>query len=172
MLMKIKNLNIRYFPMSLLFLGMTVFRAQQMSLTVSGNNWTPSVPIITEAGNNYTGAYASPTNQILLSVSIPLALGSGRISVQYESNPTWNNALILRTRRTGNGTTTCVLCTISGGTAYQNITLTSAELFRVQAVVALAAYSNIPIQLELTGVSVTIPAAVYQSRVVFTIGAL
>jgi len=36
----------------------------------------------------------------------------------------------------------------------------------------LASYTNIPVQLELTGVSVIIPAATYSSRIVFTISAL
>ncbi|MDQ1097887.1 MULTISPECIES: hypothetical protein [Chryseobacterium] len=170
-LKKERNTTMHFFSM-LLLLGIHMINAQQMTIAVSGNNWAPAIPAITEAGNNYSGTYESAANQILLSVSVPLLLGSGKVSVHYEANPTWNNSLILRTRRTGDGTTTCVLCTISGGTTYQNITLTSTELFRVQAVLSLASYSNIPIQLELAGVSVTIPAATYQGRVVFTIGAL
>lgn len=146
--------------------------SQTRTLGVSGSNWTVSVPSITEAGSNYSGTYESASNQILLAVSVPLLLGNGRVSVRYTANPLWNSSLVLNARRTGNGTTGCVGCTISGGTTYQAITLTDVELFRIQAVLAIASYTNIPVQLQLTGVSVTIPAANYNSTVVFTISSI
>lgn len=142
------------------------------TLTVGGNNWTPTIPPITEAGTDYAGTYESATNQILLNASVPLLLGNAKVSVRYQANPLWNTAMTLNIRRTGNGTTVCVLCTITGGTTYQALTLVDVELFRIGAVLALANYNNIPIQLQLTGVSVTIPTATYNSRVVFTIGPL
>lgn len=147
------------------------YKAQRV-LTVGGTNWTVSVPSITEAGTNYSGTYESAANQILLGASVPVLLGNGKVSVHYEANPTWNNNLVLYARRTGNGTTGCAGCTISGGTTYTIIPLTDVELFRITAVLALASYNNIPIQLQLTGVSVTIPAATYNSRIVFTISAI
>jgi hypothetical protein len=125
------------------------------------------IPPITGAGSNYAGTYESATNQILLKVDIPLLLSSGKVS-----NPTWNSNLILSTKRTGNGSTVCLVCTMTGGTAYQTVTLTDIELFRLSALAAVISYSNIPIQLQLSGVSVTIPAATYNSRVLFTISAL
>ncbi|KAA0129081.1 hypothetical protein FY557_05815 [Chryseobacterium sp. SN22] len=145
----------------------------QRTLTVSGTNWVVSIPALTEAGNNYAGTYESAVNEILLSATVPLLLGNGKVSMHYEANPTWNSSLLLNARRTGNGTTSCTTCTITGGTTYTNIPLTTdVELFRITAVLALAAYTNIPIQLQLTGVSVTIPSATYSSRIVFTISAL
>ncbi|WP_326981210.1 hypothetical protein VUJ46_13150 [Chryseobacterium sp. MYb264] len=159
---------------TLVFTFLTIFFSspyyQSQTMTVGGSNWAVAVPSITEAGNNYAGTYESATNQVILAVSVPLLLGSGKVSVHYEANPTWNSALILSGRRTNNGTTTCVLCTITGGTAYQTITQTAIELFRIQAVLALGAYTGINIQLQLSGVSVTVPAAAYSSRVVFTVG--
>ena len=143
---------------------------QSQTMTITGNNWAPSIPSITEAGNNYAGTYESATNQIILAVSVPAVLGSGKVSVHYEANPMWHSSLILSGRRTNNGTTTCVLCSITGGTAYQTITQTDLELFRIQAVLALGAYTGINIQLQLGGVSVAIPAATYSSRIVFTVG--
>ncbi|MEY8761092.1 hypothetical protein AB8P06_15765 [Chryseobacterium sp. MD-1] len=148
-----------------------LFKAQR-TLTVGGTNWTVTIPSITEAGSNYAGTYESATNQILLAASVPLLLGNAKVSVHYQANPTWHNSLVLSAKRTGDGTTACVLCTISGGTTYQTLTLTDVELFRITATLALAAYSNIPIQLQLSGVSVTIPAATYQSSVVFTISSI
>lgn len=155
-----------------IFLLLLASPAYAQSLTVGGNNWTVSIPTITEAGTNYAGTYESATNQILLSASVPLLLGSAKVSVRYIADPTWNNSLVLNIKRTGTGSTVCLLCSITGGTTYQPITLSDIELFRIAAVLALASYSNIPIQLELTGVSVTIPAATYNARIVFTISGI
>ncbi|MBK1898272.1 hypothetical protein [Chryseobacterium paridis] len=146
--------------------------AHSQSLTVGGSNWTVSIPTITEAGNNYAGSYESATNQILLTASVPLLLGNAKVSARYIPDPIWNNSLVLNIKRTGNGTTVCLLCTITGGTTYQTITQTDIEIFRIAAVLALASYNNIPLQLQLTGVSVTIPAASYGSRIVFTISGI
>jgi len=159
-----------FFSIIVLMLSISLSQAKaQRTLTVGGNNWTVPIPSITEAGTNYAGTYESAANQILLTASVPLLLGSGKVSVHYEANPTWNSSLILNARRTGDGTTVCVLCSISGGTTYQPIGLADVELFRIVAIATLASYSNIPIQLQLSGVSVTVPAATYNSRIVFTI---
>ncbi|MCD0479434.1 hypothetical protein LPB90_13310 [Chryseobacterium sp. LC2016-29] len=147
-------------------------KSQSRTLAITGNNWTVTIPSITEAGSNYAGIYESATNQILLTAEVPLLLASGKVSVSYAPDPTWNSNLVLSAKRTGNGTTVCVLCSITGGTAYQTLTLTDVELFRINAVLALASYSNIPIQLQLSGVSVTIPVATYNSKIIFTISAL
>ncbi|WP_197091665.1 hypothetical protein [Sphingobacterium endophyticum] len=158
-------------PLLLLVLLLLGTRANgQRTITVVGSSWNVNPEPITEAGLNYIGTYESASDQLLLTARVPLLLTSGRVSVRYEPFPTWNNALNLSVRRTGNGTTTCLLCTINGGTAYQPITTTDTELFNIQAVLALAAFNNIPIQLRLNGVSVTLPTGNYQSRVIFTIG--
>lgn len=160
------------FKITLILTLLFFFTLKSQKLTATGNNWTVTIPTITEAGSNYAGIYESTTNQILLTAEVPLLLGSGKVSVSYVPDPTWHSNLILSTKRTGSGTTLCVLCTITGGTAYQTVTLTDVELFRINAVLALASYSNIPIQLQLSGVSVTIPAATYNSKIIFTISAL
>lgn len=139
------------------------------SITVSGTNWTTSIPSITEAGSNYAGTYASATNQTILNVGLPALLGSVKVYVHYEPNPTWNNSLVLSARRTSNGTTLCLGCAISGGTAYQTVTQTAVELFRISTILSVTSYSGINIQYQLSGVSVTIPAATYNSKIVFTV---
>lgn len=157
------------------FIALLLFEdmQSQRTLTVSGTNWSVNIPAITEAGNNYAGTYESAANEILLGATVPLVLGNGKVSMHYEADPVWHPNLILNARRTGNGTSSCTTCTITGGTTYTNIPLTTdVELFRIAAVLALASYTNIPVQLQLTGVSVTIPAATYSSRIVFTISAL
>ncbi|PUB32745.1 hypothetical protein C8J95_104146 [Elizabethkingia sp. YR214] len=159
----------RYFLLFILVLGANNTKAQ--TLIIGGNDWTVNIPHITEAGTNYAGTYESLTNQILLTISVPLLLGTGKVSVRYVPNPTWNNALALAAKRTDDGTTLCVLCSITGGKDnYIPLTQTDIELFRITAVLALAAYNNIGIQLRLSGVSVTVPAANYQARVIFTVG--
>lgn len=163
----------RYLFKITLILSLLFFCAlRSQKITATGSSWTVTIPSITEAGSNYSGVYESATNQILLTAEVPLLLGSGKVSVSYISDPTWNSNLVLSAKRTGNGTTVCVLCSITGGSAYQAITLTDIELFRIVAVASLASYSNIPIQLQLSGVSVTIPAATYNSKIIFTISAL
>lgn len=175
--MKSSNLTTFHKKFSAKYICIVLFillsqNSKAQSVTVSGTNWTPSIPTITEAGSNYTGTYQSATNQVILGVSVPLLLGNGKVSIHYEPNPTWNNSLVLSAKRTSNGTTLCALCTITGGTAYQTVTQTAIELFRVQAVLSLASYTGINVQLQLSGVSVTIPAASYNSKVVFTISGI
>ncbi len=170
--MKFLQIKVKQNIFFILLLTFSMLKSQR-TLTVSGTNWTVNIPSITEAGTNYTGTYESTPGEILLNAVVPLVLGSGKVTMHYEVNPTWSSSLILNARRTGNGTTSCVACTITGGTTYTNVSLTTdVELFRITAILALASYTNIPVQLELTGVSVTIPAATYSSRIVFTISAL
>lgn len=145
----------------------------QRTLTVGGTNWTVTIPSITEAGDNYAGTYESSTSQIILVASVPLLLTNGKVSMHYTANPVWNSNLILSAKRIGDGNTTCVACSISGGTTYTIIPPTAdIELFRITAVLVLASYSNIPVQLQLSGVSVTLPATSYHSQIVFTISDL
>lgn len=108
-----------------LFLCLSCHLKAQRTLTVGGTNWVVSLPAITEAGNNYSGTYESAANEILLTATVPLLLGTGKVSMHYEANPSWNSNLILSARRTGNGTSACTTCTITGGTTYTTIPLLS-----------------------------------------------
>lgn len=165
-----KYISLTFLSLSFLIGGKTIGQ----TLTVGGTNWNPSITKITEAGLDYAngGVQESATNQILLNVSVPLLLGTGKVSVHYEPNGNWpNNNLQLAIKRTGNGTTLCVLCGISGGSDYLPLTQSDQALFTISAVLALASYSNIPIQIKISGLSVTIPADTYSSNIVFTVGA-
>lgn len=144
----------------------------QGTINVGGTNWTVPISPITEAGANYAASYESVANQILISATLPILLSNARISVQYQANPTWHGSLNIAARRTGSGQTLCVLCAVTGGTTYLPITTVATELFRIQNVLALTTFNNIPVQLRLSGVSVTTPAASYGARVIFTIGPL
>jgi len=156
------------------------------TISIAGSNWNVGVPTIIEAGTNYTGTYDNP-NLLTLSGSLPgsflnlLTSAGAKISMHYV--PTlWNSNLHLYAKRSG-GTTTinglCVLCTatINGGnTNYIEIPqATSATLSTITFTGVLGLgnsvnYADIGVQLEIRGVSVTIPAAAYNTQVVFTIG--
>lgn len=145
-----------------------VLKAQ--SITVGGSNWTPSTAVITEAGSDYSGALISTDNHILITSSIPGSFRDARISVHYEANPTWHNSLVIQVKRTGKGSYTCLLCTIEGGESFITVPLnTATEFYKIHSNLFTATFSNTPIQLQLTGISVTIPAATYNAKVVFTI---
>ncbi|AZA80993.1 hypothetical protein C1637_10660 [Chryseobacterium lactis] len=179
------NLLKRYLYI-ILILGSSYLGAQ--TVTVSGN-WAPTIPAITEAGNNYTGTYdnTSPSSPITISGTLPgsflnLLSSNGAKITMHQAITVWNNSLVLSAKRTG-GTTSinglCVACTatINGGTTYTAIPQATDVTFVTITFVGLLGlgnsvnFSNINLQLQLSGVSVTIPAASYSTRVVFTVAA-
>ncbi|WP_312078851.1 hypothetical protein [Chryseobacterium sp.] len=137
----------------------------QGNLTVAGSNWLVQPPTLGDAGSNYAQVYESASNQIQLIATVGFLFGSARISARYEGNPTWNPALGLGIRRTGGSST------VQGGTNYMDLTLTDTSFCTIQTFLSLGSYS-IPVQARLNGISVTVPAGNYSSRVVFTISAL
>lgn len=142
---------------------------QAQDITVSGTDWNVNIPPLSEAGKDYSGTYTSLSNQILLTVSLPLLLGGARVSAHYEPDPNWHNDLKIAIKRTGSGSGLCVLCSISGNENYLILGTSDLSLFTINATISLLTISNIPMQLRLSGVSVSVPAANYKSRVVFTI---
>lgn len=156
------------------------------TLTVGGSNWTVSVPTITEAGTNYAGTYESATNLYTLSGTLPgsflnlLSSGAARISVHHTPT-TWNSNLHLYTKRSGGTTNISGLClgctaTINGGTTYLEIPQTVATAFftiNFSGLLGLGnsvTFSGINGQVQISGVSVIIPATTYATQIVFTIG--
>jgi len=160
-----KNFTIRKTIFILVTLLCNTVRAQTIS--VGGTDWAAPITAISEAGNNYAGTSESAANQILIAGSISL-LGSSTISARYVPNPNWNSALQIALRRTGPGSP-CVLCTISSNTNYHEITQTATSLISISGLGGT--YSNIPFQIRISGISVTIPAASYSATVIFTITA-
>jgi len=140
------------------------------SITVGGSNWTPSTAVITEAGSDHSGTLISTDGQISITSSIPGSFRHARISVHYEANPTWHNSLVIQVKRTGNGSHTCLLCSIEGGESFITVPpFTATEFYKIHSNLFTATFSDTPIQLQLTGISVTIPVATYNAKVVFTI---
>lgn len=157
------------------------------TITVGGSNWTVSVPTITEAGTNYAGTYESVTNLITLSGNLPgsflnlLTSGAARVSVHHTPT-TWNSNLHLYAKRSGGSATIsglCILCTatINGGTTYTEIPQAVDTAFftiNFTGVLGLGnsvSYTGINTQLQISGVSVIVPATTYNTQVIFTIGA-
>nr|WP_315025669.1 hypothetical protein [uncultured Chryseobacterium sp.] len=171
-----------------LYIILVVFSNCLSAQTVSlSGNWTATVPAITEAGNNYTGTYdnISPSSPITMSGTLPGSflnlLSSAGAKITMHHVPTlWNNSLVLSAKRTG-GTTTingvCIACTatINGGTTYTvipqgtDVTFITITFSGLLGLGNSVNFSNINLQLQLSGVSVTIPAAAYSTRVVFTV---
>lgn len=143
------------------------------TFTVTGN-WTVPISTITEAGTDYVHSIESASNKVLIDLNLGKLVGlvyNGKVLVKYVPAH-WNANLNLYVKRAGSGTS-CLLCSVSGGTSYLVLTQTNQTFFSLQVTLSLlgilATFSNIPIQLKLSGVSVTIPADNYSGRVVFTV---
>lgn len=183
--MKNRFLRKRYIGIILLIIG-SCLKAQVV--TVSGD-WAATIPAITEAGNNYTGTYSNasvPATDITLSTTLTgnflnVLSGKGaKMTMRYTSNA-WNSSLILSAMRTGSTTGSisglCALCTatITGGDTFIPIVSTADTTFFTLSFGGLlgvnntAHFSNINLILQLSGVSVTIPAANYSARIIFTV---
>ncbi|AKK72248.1 hypothetical protein OK18_05980 [Chryseobacterium gallinarum] len=159
---------------------------QAQTVTVSGN-WAADIPSITEAGTNYTGIYNNTlNNQITLSGSLPdsfiklLSSSGAKITMHYTTNA-WNNSLGLSAKRSG-GTTSitgvCVACSasINGGDVNYipilqatDVTLLTITFSGLLGLGNSINFSGIRLLLQLSGVSVTIPATTYSARIVFTV---
>lgn len=182
---KIRLLRKRYIYI-ILIVTSSFLKAQVV--TASGD-WAASIPAITEAGSNYTGTYTNaspPISSITLSTTLSgdflnlLAGKSAKMTMRYTSNA-WNSSLNLSARRTGPTAGSisglCVLCaaTISGGDSFIPVLSTSDTTFfnlnfaGVLGVSNTVTFSNINLILQLSGVSVTIPAANYSARIIFTV---
>lgn len=168
------TLAIKALAFTILFFTNFIINAQ--TITVGGSDWSVPIVPITEAGLDYTGIYESVSNQVLISATIPGLLGLFRtetIQVHYEENTLWNTDLILNIRRTtsGGGGGVCIGCSVSGGTTYQPITKITTAFFDLSIPIGLGTktFTNIPIQFNLSGVSVKIPVDNYNAKIVFTI---
>jgi len=111
------------------------------------------------AGSDLTAAYESATNQAVIGVSGATLL-NWRVSVK-RTDTSWNANFHLYVKRTGNGSG---VGSISGGTAYQEITTSNVSFFT-------GSYnrSGINAQQKLDGVSCQIPAASYTTTIVYTV---
>ena len=112
-------------------------------------NW--QLPSIYESGSSQTWATVS---------KLPGGHPDWSIDVSRD-NIGWPAALQLWVRRTGDGLGPGA---VSGGLAYQVITTSSTAFFS-----GALARSNIPMQWQLTGVSLSVPSGTYATTVTFTL---
>ncbi|HOZ85004.1 MAG TPA: hypothetical protein PK191_05905 [Niabella sp.] len=155
----------------ILFSGITALDAQ--TVTVGGSNWIANAAPVTEAGNNYSGTLEASTNQILLSTSVSGWFNAAAVSVQYQADPIWHDDLVISVKRTGNGTHTCLLCYLSGGDNYVIVPkVASTQFYIINTNLFPANHNNTPVQIQVSGISVTVPAAAYKARVIFTISSI
>ncbi len=138
------------------------------SISATGTTWNASATTITEAGSNYASTATSAANQSTITIAVGLALLTSWRVLVYKQDASWNSNLSLWIRKTGDGTgiLTPVLGTISpnGTTSYVQLSGSNQEIFR--------GFSNrfdVPIQYEIRGISVLIPASNYSTSVVFTV---
>lgn len=136
----------------------------------STGNWSYNVPAstISEAGNNYNGNISSNVNQTLLDLAGMGFYTTYRVDVRHSG--TLPAPLTLQVMRTGDGVKSG-FGGISGGTAYQNVTNSNIQFFTGWNFLG-GTYMNVPIQYNLTGVSVLIPAGSYATTVTYTIIAI
>lgn len=142
----------------------TLFLSIQLygqTISVSGSpSFAASLFNVTEAGDNFTTSVTSTTNATTINV--------GSASTRYwhinvdRVDVNWNSNLHVWVKRTGTGSATSG--TISGGTTFQEVTLTEALFFN-----GYRNRTNIPIQYQISGISMTVPAANYSTTIYFTI---
>lgn len=192
--MNVDNKIVSYKKLLFVIVFLITINGFTQTITVSGSNWnintnsTPSFTQPTEAGNNYSGTYESPTNLITISGSIPgslLNLLTGGVAsvVKVHYIPTnWNSNLKLFVKRSGGSASIsglCLLCgtSINGGTTYIEVPQSAPVQFftiNFSGVLGLGnniTFSNINVQLQIQGVSVTVPVDDYSTTIYFTIAA-
>lgn len=157
-----------------LFLSVHIASYAQLSLTLTGS-WSYTVPAtdITEAGNDFTGTYASSASQVQIGVDngggfLQELFGyNWRVSVR-KTDANWDNTASIFVRRTNNGSPifSWLTLTLTGGQAYQQITGTDQIFFSGNR-----GARGINIQYELRGVSVVMAAQSYSTTIVYTVTA-
>lgn len=147
---------------------------QELNFDVEGT-WNYTIPAndILEAGHDFSGDYASSPSQIMVSVY----LSGGWIGIwwNYFINYTWQVEVTkndidwdpnigVYIRRTGNGSGIGGGNYISGGNTYMEVTNANQLFFE-----GGRARLDVPVQLEVRGISVTLPAKNYSTTIVYTV---
>ena len=146
----------------LLFLFFSLlFTAKGQTIRATGGGWSNSIAAttITTTGNNYSQNVTSGISQTFIDISPTTINWIVRIN---KMDTHWHNSLELYAKRVGNGFLTTA--TISGGTIFSIIQNTPVEFFR-----GTYSITSIPIQYEIRGLSVLIPADSYSTTIYYTI---
>lgn len=134
----------------------------QINITVAGS-WFLTInasDLLAGAGTDLIDTYESAADAVSISISETTgASDNWRVDVK-KVDTDWESSFHLYVKRTSQGTGGSV----SGGTAYQEITDADQSFFNGSDDV-----SGIDIQLKLSGVSVQIPPDTYTTTVYYTV---
>lgn len=136
--------------------------SQNINISVTGN-WTRTIAAsdISEAGNDYPAAYVSNLNQTLMTISPNNNNKLINVLVSRD-NIAWHNNLNLKVKRTANGTNGNT--NISGGLIFQTITSVDANFFT-----CTGTHNFVPLQYEISGISVVLPVQNYSTTITYTV---
>ena len=146
-------------------ISLSTIYVEAQSINAIGS-WSVSVPsnTISEAGNDYSTNLTSMINQTILDITVPLTTINWRVNVNKQDS-FWNNSLTLWIRKTGDG------MGVAGSSISPIGTIPYLQLENMgqSFFTGIKNYVSIPIQYEIRGLSVLIPASTYNTTVVYTI---
>ena len=132
------------------------------TISVTGS-WSETIDVSDlqgGAGSNLTSTYTSASNAVTIDVGVS---GNTRWYVDvYKVDSTWHSNLHLHVCRTSDGSGEPG-SSISGGSSFQEVTGTAQSFFAGRR-----SRTGITVQLQLTGVSVSVPAHTYSTTVYYT----
>jgi len=130
----------------------------------STGNWAETInagDLVGGAGTDLNDQYTSASDQVAITISNTLDDNDNwRVDVR-KSDTSWHNDLSVSVKRTDGGSGTGA---ISGGTSFQTAGAVDAEFFNGRG-----DRSNVHVQLQVSGMSVSIPPATYSTSIVFTV---
>ena len=153
----------------LVLFGWTITASAQANLKVTKVGLLNQLGLqIDEAGNDYDGALSSDQEAVLIDVFQHLSQQDlyaypWKILVR-KINFQWQEQLSVWVRRTGDGKN--VFPGINGGKNFLKVSDFNQLLFS-----GFGPHQSIPLQYQIRGISVTLPAKNYQSTIILTITA-
>lgn len=134
----------------------------------ASSGWTANVSSnqISDAGLDYGGTYQSSSNETYVSVSGLRYFGSYYVEVE-KSEIDWDPRLSISVRRTGNGSGGW-FSSITGGTNWLELK-NSGQLFYYGGTGFATARLNVPVQYQIKGLSVLLPAKSYSVNIRYTV---
>ena len=154
----------REFAIVILIFGIIFFagKTEAIDITVVGS-WNLSITssdLVEGAGSDLKSDYESAADAVSISISATAGVSDAwRVDVK-KVDTNWQGNLILYIKRTSNG----IGGSVSGGTAYQEVTGSDTSFFSGSDDV-----SGIKAQVKLNGVSVQIPIDIYTTTIYYTI---
>jgi hypothetical protein len=154
----------REFAIVILIFGIIFFAGKTEAIDITAvGSWSLSIDsadLVAGAGSDLKSDYESVADAVSISISATAgASDSWRVDVK-KVDTDWQGNLILYIKRTSDGTGGSV----SGGTAYQEVTDVDTSFFSGSDDV-----SGVKAQLKLSGVSIQVPIDTYATTVYYTI---